>query len=445
MSKKMKPSGIQNVTIPSEWDTARFRKIFSFGKGLNITKEDLVDEGIPVISYGQVHSKTNTGTAINDTLIRFVPEAYLRTGKQSLVRMGDLIFADTSEDLLGVGNCVFVDREGVLFAGYHSIITRPIAKGLYPKYFAYQFLTDFWRDQLRAKVMGVKVYSISQKLLRETSVIIPDSKEQKAIVDYLDAKCAKIDTVIADIEKQIDILQKYKKSLITETVTKGLDHSVPMKDSGIEWIGDIPEHWEAKRLKYVATVKTGPFGTQLSADEYSDEGIPIINVKNIGYGSILDDDLDHVPEMVADRLSVHRLKLNDIVFGRKGAVDKHAIITEEYVDWVQGSDCIRVRTTEDVHSGYLNYLFDSAYFSSYVMLFAVGTTMPSMNSEILLNARVLIPDFDEQCAIADYLDKQCTKLEGIISTKQKQLEIICQQKKSLIYEYVTGKKRVEVN
>src|SRR5699024_4518562 len=125
-----------------------------------------------------------------------------------------------------------------------------------------------------------------------------------------------------------------------ETVTKGLDKSVPMKDSGIEGVGKIPSHWKVNRLKYAAVVKTGPFGTQLSASEYSDEGIPVINVKNIGYGTIIEDDLDYVPDEVCQRLAQHQLQLGDIVFGRKGAVDKHAIITESQIGWVQGSDCI---------------------------------------------------------------------------------------------------------
>lgn len=446
MTEKMKPSGLCEIALPIGWEYARFRKLFSFGKGLSITKENLVEEGIPVISYGQVHSKTNTGTAINDTLIRFVPENYLISDKQALTQQGDFIFADTSEDLAGIGNCAFVDKTDTLFAGYHSIIARPKVANMYPKYFAYQFLTDSWRDQIRAKVMGVKVFSVSQKLIRETAVFIPPKEEQRAIANYLDTQCGKIDSVIADIEKQIEILQKYKKSLITEVVTKGLDRSAPMKDSGIDWIGTVPCHWGTNRLRYVASVKTGPFGTQLSADEYVDEGVPIINVKNIGYGSILAEDLDFVPETVADRLSVHCLKNDDIVFGRKGAVDKHAIITDEYVDWVQGSDCIRVRSNSKIDSGYLNYLFDSTYFGSYVMLYAVGSTMPSMSSDILLNARILVPPVHEQREIAAYLNSQCGKIDAIIKNKQAQLDTIRQHKKSLIYEYVTGKKRVmEVN
>lgn len=429
--------------FPDNWEIKKFRQIFSFRKGLSITKEDLLEEGCPVISYGQVHSKENTGIGINQTLIRFVSEKYLYTDKISIVEPGDFIFADTSEDIDGVGNCVFVDFKSTLFAGYHTIIVHPTISECYPPYFAFLFLTDFWRANLRAKVMGVKVFSITQKLLRETFVVLPPVYEQRAIANFLHKECAQIDSIAADLEKQIALLQKYKKSLITETVTKGLDKSVPMKDSGIEGVGKIPSHWKVNRLKYAAVVKTGPFGTQLSASEYSDEGIPVINVKNIGYGTIIEDDLDYVPDEVCQRLAQHQLQLGDIVFGRKGAVDKHAIITESQIGWVQGSDCIRVRIDGDIDSRYLNYLFDTVYFAEYVLLYAVGTTMASINSDILTNSKILVPPITEQRCIADFLDSSCKTLFEIIENKQSQLATLQQHKKSLIYEYVTGKKRVK--
>lgn len=139
--------------IPSDWDLLKFRMGFSFSKGLNITKDDLVEEGIPVISYGQIHAKDNPGTGIVDSMLRYVPESHLLRNKSCLVQSGDFIIADTSEDYAGVGNTAFVDRNSTLFAGYHSIIAKPILGSMYPKYFAYLFLTDSWRDQIRANVM----------------------------------------------------------------------------------------------------------------------------------------------------------------------------------------------------------------------------------------------------------------------------------------------------
>jgi type I restriction enzyme S subunit len=216
---KMKDSGIDWIgEIPKSWDTTkRIKDIFNIGKGLSITKENLIEEGISVISYGQVHSKENTGTYIKPSFIRFVSDEYLKRNKNCLVHKGDFIFADTSEDVAGCGNCVYVDYEDTIFAGYHTIIlSSDISDN---RYLAYLFSTDVWRCQIREKVTAVKVYTISQKILKECKIILPSETEQQEIADYLDDKCAKIDELIKDKEAQIEKMEKYKKSLIYEYVT----------------------------------------------------------------------------------------------------------------------------------------------------------------------------------------------------------------------------------
>ena len=215
---KLKDSGIEWIgRIPEYWEVKKTKYCFEFGKGLPITKENLEDSGISVISYGQIHSKQNNGTSVNSSLIRFVNESYLRTNPLSLVHKNDFIFADTSEDLDGCGNCVYIDTKEPIFAGYHTIIFR--SKQPDAKYFAYLFLTDCWRSQIRKVASGVKLFSITQKILKETSVIIPPLSEQKEIADYLDEKCSEIDAIIADKQKQLETLDEYKKSLIFEYVT----------------------------------------------------------------------------------------------------------------------------------------------------------------------------------------------------------------------------------
>ena len=124
----LKDSGIEWIgEIPEHWEVKRMKSIYNFGKGLNITKADLVDKGISVISYGQIHSKLNTGTYIKDSLIKYVPEIFFENNNTSLVKKGDIIFADTSEDLEGCGNCIYIDRDILLYAGYHTIIAKNIS------------------------------------------------------------------------------------------------------------------------------------------------------------------------------------------------------------------------------------------------------------------------------------------------------------------------------
>ncbi len=249
MSRPMKDSGVEWIgDIPEEWEVSATKTLFEFGKGLSITKADLVESGIPVISYGQIHAKYNTGVSYSESLVRFVPESYIESNKQCLVNEYDFIFADTSEDLEGCGNCAYIDKQLTLFAGYHSIILSPKEKRS-QKYLAYLFKTDTWRHQIRTGLVAVKVYSVSQKVLKRTSVILPPLEEQQKIVDYLDSKCAEIDTVIKKTEESIEEYKKLKQSIITEAVTKGIRPGRKMKPSGIEWIGDIPEEWNIVRIK----------------------------------------------------------------------------------------------------------------------------------------------------------------------------------------------------
>lgn len=215
----MKDSGIEWIgEIPEHWEIHPFKAYYKTTKGLNITKENLVESGIPVISYGQIHSKLNSGTSICDELIRYVPESYLVSNPECLSKKFDMFFADTSEDREGAGNMAFIDTDTPIFAGYHTIIARPNEE-IKTKYFAYLTKTDAWRTQIRNSISGVKVFSISQKLINRAYIIIPTPTEQQSIADYLDKKCDEIDKLIAIKQQKIESLKEYKKSIIYEYVT----------------------------------------------------------------------------------------------------------------------------------------------------------------------------------------------------------------------------------
>lgn len=204
--------------IPKHWEISKIKYYFNFSSGLNITKENLIESGIPVISYGQIHSKENTGTFIKDSFFRFISQDYLKN-KKSLVNKGNFIFADTSEDLDGAGNSVFVDLDLTMFAGYHTIILKNKCNFEFSKFLSYLFQTDLWRSQIRLAVSGVKVFSITKKILANCEILVPPLTEQEKIAGFLDKKCEKIDRLNENYTKQIATLKEYKKSLIYECVT----------------------------------------------------------------------------------------------------------------------------------------------------------------------------------------------------------------------------------
>ena len=448
---KYKDSGIEWIgKIPQHWNVERLKKIFTFGKGLSITRENLIEIGIPVISYGQIHSKTNTGTQISDDLIRYVPETYLETNIQSLVNKGDFIFADTSEDIEGAGNCVFVDKQLTLFAGYHSIILKnKVHNYILGKYLSYLFQTDLWRTQVRANVNGIKVYSISQKILKNITVLVPQENEQQQIADYLDKKCREIDRVV-DVQKEvIEKLKEYKQSVITEAVTKGLDKSVSLKDSGIEWIGKIPQHWNVERLKKIFTFGKG---LSITRENLIEIGIPVISYGQIhsktNTGTQISDDLiRYVPETYLETNIQSLVNKGDFIFADtsediEGAgncvfVDKQLTLFAGY-----HSIILKNKVHNYILGKYLSYLFQTDLWRTQVRANVNGIKVYSISQKILKNITALVPQKNEQEQIADYLEKKCGEIDNIINDKELLIEKFTEYKKSLIYECVTGKRKV---
>lgn len=215
----MKDSGVEWIgEIPEDWCVKPIKSLFSFGKGLPITKADLRPSGIKTISYGQVHAKYNKSVFIDEQLYRFVESKYLQTNADSLVKKGDFIFADTSEDIEGSGDFVYIDIDDLIFAGYHSLVLKSLSN-FENKFLAYLFMSLLWKRQLWREVYGIKVFSITRSLISKTTVILPTLTEQQVIVNYLDNKCADIDSLISIKQQKIEKLQEYKKSLIYEYVT----------------------------------------------------------------------------------------------------------------------------------------------------------------------------------------------------------------------------------
>ena len=216
---EMKDSGVDWIgKIPAGGEARNLTQCCDFFKGLAITKADLTESGTPVISYGQIHSKLNIGTHLRPELLRHVPEAIAAADPGSRLKVGDIVFADTSEDVEGCGNCVLIDAEFPVYAGYHAIVARPDESGR-SRYLSYLFNAPRWRAQIRAKVAGIKVFSITQRIFKGVSLLLPSVADANAIADYLDAECAKIDKAAGLVTREIELYRKLKRSLINEVVT----------------------------------------------------------------------------------------------------------------------------------------------------------------------------------------------------------------------------------
>ena len=281
--------------------------------------------------------------------------------------------------------------------------------------------------------------SVSKQDLLSFKVLLPSFTEQQRITEFLDRKCAEVDEMIALQEQIIEELKAYKQSVITEAVTKGLNPDVPMKDSGIEWIGNIPEHWRVGKIKMIAKTNSGSTPKTISQTEES--SIIWIRTTDINDNLVTDSSL-HLTQEELNSASCPMLNKDVCVvamYGGGGTIGKCGILGVEAT--INQALCsIEVKS---FHFG--AFMFWTLRATRYNwMKFAVGTRKdPNISQEIVKNYIVPIPPLNEQQKISEYLNTKCTEIDNLISIKLSKIDSLKEYKKSIIYEYVTGKREVE--
>lgn len=273
---------------------------------------------------------------------------------------------------------------------------------------------------------GTTIIHLYQNIFERMPLVIPSKKEQEIIADYLDRKCSEIDKMIALEEKVIEELKAYKQSVITEAVTKGLNPDVPMKDSGIEWIGKIPEHWNTSRLKKIANKRV---------EKSNEHNLNYIGLENLA--SFSEEMVE--TENIYGTEGANVCCEGDVIFGKlrpylgkvKVIKDRCYCSTEFLV--LKNNDCPK----------YLRYLMLSEWFIEIVNASTYGTKMPRANTDFILNMSVPIPPLDDKKNIVSYLENKCSEIDSLVSIKNSKIKELKNYKKSIIYEYVTGKREVQ--
>ena len=311
--------------------------------------------------------------------------------------------------------------------------------------FFYYFLMSLYYNCVYNNLGGDGVRSaLNANDLGDLIFPIPPLAEQQAIADYLDEKCAAIDKLIDNQKVQIEKMKEYKQSVITEAVTKGLTPSVPMKDSGIAWIGKIPEGWETCRLKNVADpLQENSFidGDWIESPDITDEGIRYLTTGNVGDGLYKRQGNGYISQETFKDLNCKYAYPGDLVIARLNAPYGRSCILEDDEDsYVLAVDIVILRTLQDKR--YICYFTQCPGYQRAVEDYSRGTAMKRISRNNLGNIDVLLPPLAEQQAIADYLDEKCAAIDKLIAVKQAKIDKLNDYKKSLIYEYVTGKREV---
>lgn len=285
---------------------------------------------------------------------------------------------------------------------------------------------------------GTTIPHLDSSKIMEEAYPIPSMEEQQAIVRYLDYKVAKIDKLIAENEAQVKELEKYRTAVISEVVTKGLNPNVPMRDSGIQWIGEIPAHWEVKRLKHFTRLITD--GTHQTPD-YIDDGIPFLSIKDVSSGSIDFSDVKYISLHQHNELSKHApIEKGDILFTRIGTLGVFVIVDcNQAFDIFVSLGLIKLKQGL-INTNFLVYYLSSHNVKEYILLVKAGegTSAAKFNLSDVASTPVVLPPNYEQQQIVDILANKCKKIDESLRRIKTQIEELKAYKIALISEVVTG-------
>lgn len=429
-----KDSGVEWIgEVPSHWDVLHFRHtIKHITTGLNPRDNFQLGEGnnfyvtIRNFQNGKIFLDENCDL-INDKALKIIHN-------RSKIQKGDLLFASISEN----GKAVVIKEDPINWDINESVFAIRPNNRLNSDYLFY-VITDYsFYKPLRIGATGTTFSSIKQDQLKSGLIVCPPFSEQRIIASYLDSKCGEIDKVISNQEKRIALLQELKQSIITHAVTKGLNPNVKMKDSGIEWIGEVPEHWEVYKTS-LAFNKIGSGTTPKSSEKsyYDDDGYYWLQTGDLNDGNIIDTSKKITKKAVVE-CKMKFYPKGSIVIAMYGAtIGKLGLL---HINTSTNQACCVLCPSKKIYNTFAFYIYKSA--KQEMLIDAMGGGQPNISQDIIRLLRIPVPPLTEQKEIASYLDKRCSSIDASISKAQREIELLQEYKQSLITEVVTGKRKV---
>lgn len=423
--RKMKDSGIEWIgEIPANWKVMPHKYIMHKQKDIceHYNGEDIIS-----LTMGGVIVRDLTAGGKMPTTF----DGYQYVEPEDLLMC--LFDIDVTPRCVGV-----VHNYGLTSPAYSRF---KVHNGYYNAY--YDYLLRFIDDE--------KVFIHLSKNLRSSltetdfgtiKTVVPSYEEQKRIADFLDRKCAEIDTVIDKTKATIEEYKKLKQSVITEAVTKGIRGDRAMKDSGIEWIGEIPAEWDFLFLKYVTDFQEGP---GIMGNDFCNEGIPLIRISGMKGNFVSKEGCNYLdPEMVSKKWEHFKLNQGDVVISASASMGIAALVDSAAEGCIPYTGLIRFPTNDKVDKMFLRYYLISNEYMEQINVQKTGTAIQHYGPTHIEKVKIALPPLNEQLEISKYLEIKCSEIDNLIVMKTTLLEEMESYKKSVIYEYVTGKKEIFV-
>lgn len=445
-----KDSGVEWIgKIPSHWGSAPIKYTVnspynSFIDGDWIESKVMVSDGIRYLTTGNVgalkYKEQGSG---------FISESTFKELNCSEVFPGDILISRLNEPIGRA--CIVPDLGYRIVVAVDNVIYRPDTD-LYDKQFLiYQMNCKPYADMANFIARGSTMSRVSRTTLGHFQLIVPPLIEQKIIASYLDKKCGEIDKAIATQEKRVELLKELRQNIITQAVTRGINPNAPLKDSGVEWIGEVPEHWEIKRIKHVINLLTdydanGSFA-DIAKNCKVNEGEPYAwmvratDLENKRYGIV--DGNNYCDLSTYKYLAKSSLKANDILIAKRGEIGKSYLVPQCEDPMTLAPNTYLLLTKKDVIDNifFFNYLQSCGGVENLKIL-NKSTTLGALYKDDVKAMQIPVPPLSEQQEIVSYIEFQTARLDTSIEKAEHQIELLQELKQSIITEVVTGKRKV---
>ena len=440
---KMKDSGIEWIgEIPEDWEVSKIKFVSNVTGRIGYrgyTINDIVAEGEGAITLSPSNIIDDKFDLSKKTYLSW--EKY-RESTEIQIFENDILLVKTGSTVGKV--CIVTDNTEKMTINPQLVVLKPFR--IIPKYLLFFMSSKKYKDQIYNSIVGGSTPTTSQQEILNHYVSFPTRTEQKEIVNYLDKQTKILDDEISKNKKLIELLKEKRQSVINHAVTKGLDDTVPMKESGIEWIGEIPESWNLTPLRYLLKsgsngIKIGPFGSAITLDEMFEEGFKVYGQENI-----IKNDFECGERFINSdkfkKLNAYEVIPDDILITMMGSgtPGKANIVPKDYQKGIMDSHLVRLRPNEltiaDFVSIVINY---SKYVKIQVEMAFRGSTMTGLNSSVLKKFIICIPPKHEQKQIVDHIDEKTNKTNSLISKVELQIKQLQEFRESLISSAVTGK------
>lgn len=408
-----KDSGVEWLgEIPSHWATCSLSKLFAIKAGGDVDLKNFSEDRSEEYPY-PIYTNANN----ENSIYGYSKVANYQANSITVSGRGEVGFS--------------VYRDHPFDAIIRLLVLTP-QKECHPKFYAY-----YINEVINFRVESSAIGQLSTLQISPYKTVLPAIDEQKLIISFLDYETSKIDTLIAKQEKLIELLKEKRQAVISHAVTKGLKSNVPMKDSGVEWLGDVPEHWKVSKLKHFVNVVDCKHITA----EFFDEGIPLVSISevkgwkvNLAKAKLTNE--KYYQELIDGN---RKPQIGDIIYTRNATVGEAAIVHEELPKFALGQDVCLIHVVQKLSPEFLLHFLKSEIIKIQLNSAMVGSTFKRINVDDIRNYVVVIPPIEDQQSILNDLNKKIEKYDSLISLADSQIKFMQERRTALISAVVTGK------